>query len=279
MASFIYGTEINLAIENLISNADRYLWFISPYVKLHERIKHELNRKKENYDLEITVLFGKNDDNVTKSMKAEDIDFFKGFPNIRICYEKNLHAKFYASEDFSLMTSMNLHEYSQNTNIETGILLQPTNAIKKLTNFALNSSDAGDSALQYFEEVIKGSKVLFKRSPIIQTGTFGLTKKFAGSKTEVDELDSFYKGRLTNDGAAPRRVSYHNENKQPIKHETTSGFCIRTGKPIPFNPQRPMSKEAFDSWNKFKNPDYPEKYCHKTGQPSNGKTSMNRPCL
>ena len=41
-------------------------------------------------------------------------------PNIEIAHRKNLHAKFYANEDGSIMTSMNLYAYSQDVNIETG---------------------------------------------------------------------------------------------------------------------------------------------------------------
>lgn len=29
----------------------------------------------------------------------------------------------------------------------------------------------------------------------------------------------------------------------------------------------------------FKNPDFPEKYCHFSGEESNGETSVNRPIL
>lgn len=57
------------------------------------------------------------------------------------------------------------------------------------------------------------------------------------------------------------------------------GYCIRTGKPIPFNLNKPMSKEAYDSWCRYKNPDYKEKYCHQTGKESFGKTSMKNPVL
>lgn len=57
------------------------------------------------------------------------------------------------------------------------------------------------------------------------------------------------------------------------------GYCIRTGEPIPFNPERPFSYAAYKSWASFGNEDYPERYCHKTGQPSLGRTSMRQPIL
>ncbi|WP_230383655.1 hypothetical protein [Pedobacter endophyticus] len=58
-----------------------------------------------------------------------------------------------------------------------------------------------------------------------------------------------------------------------------SGFCIRTGIQIPFNVEKPMSYDAFKSWNKFGDPEYAEKYCHFSGETSHGETSASRPIL
>lgn len=63
---------------------------------------------------------------------------------------------------------------------------------------------------------------------------------------------------------------------EPASHQ---GYCIRTGEPIPFNPERPFSYSAYKSWASFGNDDYPERYCHKTGEPSLGRTSMRHPIL
>lgn len=58
-----------------------------------------------------------------------------------------------------------------------------------------------------------------------------------------------------------------------------NGFCIRTGQPIPFDIEKPLSYEAFKKWDEFGDIDYPEKYCHFSGEPSNGETSMRQPIL
>ncbi|WP_052461068.1 UvrD-helicase domain-containing protein [Psychroserpens mesophilus] len=70
-----------------------------------------------------------------------------------------------------------------------------------------------------------------------------------------------------------------NKIKTKSKSEKIIGYCIRTGEEIPFNPDRPMSYNAYRTWALFENPDYPESYCHKTGKPSNGKTSLSHPIL
>jgi hypothetical protein len=60
---------------------------------------------------------------------------------------------------------------------------------------------------------------------------------------------------------------------------TGNGYCIRTGVEIPFNIERPLCYNAYKSWSKFEDGDYPEKYCHFSGEPSHGKTCFNKPIL
>jgi len=57
------------------------------------------------------------------------------------------------------------------------------------------------------------------------------------------------------------------------------GYCIRTGAEIPFNVEKPMTYDAFKSWNKYGDAEYPEKFCHFSGEPSNGETTVSRPIL
>jgi phosphatidylserine/phosphatidylglycerophosphate/cardiolipin synthase-like enzyme len=60
---------------------------------------------------------------------------------------------------------------------------------------------------------------------------------------------------------------------------SSSGFCIRTSVEIPFNIKKPMSDGAFKTWEKYGDKDYPEKFCHFSGEPSNGETSYSKPIL
>jgi phosphatidylserine/phosphatidylglycerophosphate/cardiolipin synthase-like enzyme len=70
------------------------------------------------------------------------------------------------------------------------------------------------------------------------------------------------------------------KNTEPrLTNNLLGGYCIRTGVSIPFNVEKPMSYEAFKSWSKYGDPEYAEKYCHFSGEPSNGETSVSRPIL
>src|SRR5579863_6687699 len=107
MAEFKSGSALNVQLEEIIKKAEEYLLLISPYIKLHSRIKSELKQKiTDTPKLEVFIVFGKAEEGGNK-LSYEDAAFFKEFANIEIRYEKNLHAKYYANEQGGLITSMN----------------------------------------------------------------------------------------------------------------------------------------------------------------------------
>jgi phosphatidylserine/phosphatidylglycerophosphate/cardiolipin synthase-like enzyme len=63
------------------------------------------------------------------------------------------------------------------------------------------------------------------------------------------------------------------------KRKKRMGYCIRTGVKIPFDPSRPFGYEAYKVWAQYSDKRYPEKFCHFSGEPSDGKTSMEDPIL
>jgi phosphatidylserine/phosphatidylglycerophosphate/cardiolipin synthase-like enzyme len=69
------------------------------------------------------------------------------------------------------------------------------------------------------------------------------------------------------------------KNKPEKPTDKPMGYCIRTGSQIPFNVEKPMSYEANKLWSKYGDADYPEKYCHFSGEESHGETSVNKPIL
>jgi phosphatidylserine/phosphatidylglycerophosphate/cardiolipin synthase-like enzyme len=63
--------------------------------------------------------------------------------------------------------------------------------------------------------------------------------------------------------------------QQAVRVGSQSGVCIRCGDKIPYNPDHPFCATDYQSWAKWKNQDYKEKYCHHCGKPT--KTSFERP--
>ena len=80
------------------------------------------------------------------------------------------------------------------------------------------------------------------------------------------------------DQYAPAKSTAKNAPSQKKKQQKT-GYCIRTGEKIPFNIKSPFNKKSLASWNRYKNPDFKEKFCHFSGEKSNGQTTFSKPIL
>ncbi|NCQ12303.1 MAG: hypothetical protein GW809_09230 [Bacteroidetes bacterium] len=198
MAKFLTGNELNSELEKLFERADEQIILISPYIKLHDRYASTLRTKKDNPKIEIIIVFGKNEEDLSRSMKQEDFNFFKEFPNIEIRYEKRLHAKYYSNESSAILTSMNLYNFSQDNNIEAGVMTKATLLGNLASNLMTNvtGEDSFDrTAWTYFSRVIEQSDLLFKKVPEYESTMLGLSKKYVSSKTEVDKLTDFFANR------------------------------------------------------------------------------------
>ncbi len=271
MAKFLKGNELNAELEKIFESARGVIILISPYIKLHERYKSSLLTHLDYPDLKIIVMFGKNEDDMSKSMKQEDFDFFKQFPNIEILHERRLHAKYYANENKAILTSMNLYGFSQNNNIEVGVLME-----KKSISFPGNNN-LDDESWQYFETVLQQAELLFDKQPVFEKKNILSANKYVKSEIVVDKLSDFFNNKAYS--KVFKKSASTKEEMPIIVVQTGPGYCIRTGKEIPFNIEKPMDYEAFKMWNKYKNPDFPEKFCHFSGEESNGETSVKKPIL
>ena len=188
MAKFLTRNKVNSKLEDILENADLHLYLVSPFIKFHDRIKEILLTKKKNPELEITLVYGKNENKKHRSFGEEDFKFLYDFPNVIIKYERRLHAKYYANESGALLSSMNLYEYSQNNNIEFGIYSPRKNFANPIFG---NTID--EDAYKYFEEIILNSELMFKKKPIYKS-FLGISKKYLHSEIEVDNLSNTFKG-------------------------------------------------------------------------------------
>lgn len=267
MADFLYDSNLNSAVQDIIESARETLILITPYIKLHDRLISVLGDRKEDDGLHITVVFGKNEEDITKSLGKEDFEFFKDFPNIDICYQRRLHAKYYANEHTGVLTSMNLYSFSQNNNIEFGVL-------SRKGRFTKNQLDI--DSWNYFMRVIEQADPFFRKVPEYKDSFWG--SKYKSSLVEIDKLSPLY--GLSSMETKKRTERKPQKPKQEFKsNDSHQGYCIRTGESIPFNPKRPFSDKAYASWAKYGDENYKEKYCHFSGEPSKGETSYARPIL
>ncbi len=68
-------------------------------------------------------------------------------------------------------------------------------------------------------------------------------------------------------------------HESDIKTIISSGYCIRCSTRIRFDFNKPFCGYCQESWSIWLNEDYPEVYCHFSGEQSFGKTSKAHPVL
>ncbi len=192
MPLFLEGTALNLAVEDIFIDAQTELIIISPFIKLHHRLRDHLKDKLNDHKLKIILLVGKNEKDLTKSLPQEEIEFFKEFPNIEIRYEERLHAKYYSNENRAILTSLNLLDYSVDHNIEAGILMETS-----LLEFVSRKDSIDNQAYGYFRGVIEKSKLLFKREPEYGKGMLGIGRKYEGSIITENKIEDLIKEKKT----------------------------------------------------------------------------------
>lgn len=293
MSQFLTGKDLDDKLTDIIWNARKELIILSPFIHLDDYCKEIFKKIKNNPDLEVVVVFGKNESKAHKSLKSTDLDFFKQFHNVVIVYCANLHAKFYANESEALLTSLNLLDKSMTGNIEYGI---------SFNNSTLNLDKLYKETYKYTNEVIKTNICVFVKRPVYKKANLGFSKKFVESVVVYDVTDKLYNNqffkykhyddfenefiqngeKITREEFSSKQQEdkiFNREKHIKINNQPKEGYCIRTGVKIPYNPNKPMCYEAFLIWAEYENYSFPENYCHKTGKQSNGKTSMAKPEL
>ena len=177
-----------------------------------------------------------------QELKPDEMKFLESLRFVILKYKDELHAKCYLNDEKMIITSLNLYDFSMANNKEMGVLIEKSNP--------------NDQEL--FEEAFKEVDYLNQTSERFAYRTQNTPL------TTVNKFDS---------------KDNNKEKSNNKKSDKPTGYCIRTGVEIPFNIEKPMSYEAFKVWSQFGDPDYPEKFCHFSGEPSNGETSVSKPIL
>lgn len=292
MGNFLTGKNLENKLTDIIWNAKDYIVIVSPFIKLDDHVKNIFEKIKATHEVCIYLVFGKNEGYKQQSFNKSDYEYFKEFKNIAILYNKDLHAKHYCNEKEGLITSLNLYDYSMINNIEYGVHFSKTilNPTEKLFEETEKFTD---------ELIFKTSEVVFLKKPQYKKKMLGLTKSYQNSTVLFDISENFFRsnnyeikylddfdyenlsdiGKVFNKKPERAETNDANNNSSIIEDHPKTGYCIRTGEEIPFNPEKPYSYYAFKTWNQFGNPDYKENFCHKSGKESYGKTSMRTPIL
>lgn len=177
-----------------------------------------------------------------QELKPDEMTFLQGLRFVVLKFKEDLHAKCYVNDQHMVITSLNLYEFSMANNREMGVFI--------------DKNDPAD--VQLFEDAMKEVDFISETS-----------QRFELSAAKPSPAKS----------AEPVRTASATPPKKATGGGKAIGFCIRTGVEIPFNIEKPLSYDAYKQWSKYNDPDYAEKYCHFSGEPSNGETSVSKPIL
>jgi hypothetical protein len=151
MATFLNTQAISNELMRLIKDAKEKIILISYSFKVNQQIQERLKTKSKIGTLsEIVIVYGKTE------LKQTELEWIKEIQDLKIIEKLNLHAKCYLSEDRAIICSMNLYDYSQQTNIEMGILITKKDdetayeaLIDEINNIKINGTR------KYLEDLIK----------------------------------------------------------------------------------------------------------------------------
>jgi hypothetical protein len=118
MAKFLDTQAISHELMILIKEAKEKIILVSPYLKVNSQIQERLKTRSKIGTLsEIVIVYGKSE------LKKTELDWIKEIEDLKVYEKNNLHAKCYINEEKAIICSMNLYDYSQQNNIEMGILI------------------------------------------------------------------------------------------------------------------------------------------------------------
>jgi phosphatidylserine/phosphatidylglycerophosphate/cardiolipin synthase-like enzyme len=117
MVQFLNTAAAYSEIENIISQADKKLVLVSPYIRMSQILFEKLFHASENRGINMTIVCR------GKDLKPEEYSNLRKISRLEILDLPNLHAKCFYNEKSMVITSLNLYDYARTNNREMGILI------------------------------------------------------------------------------------------------------------------------------------------------------------
>jgi len=119
--------EISSKIMTLINDAEKELFIVSPFISIEKwgKMKNCLTRAR---DRNIKIWF------YVRKNTNQDLRFLYEI-GINPIFIENLHAKLYVNEEYGIVTSQNLYEYSDSYSIDIGHQTENTKERAELIDF------------------------------------------------------------------------------------------------------------------------------------------------
>ncbi len=247
MAKFLDTQAISNELMKLIKDAKEKIVLISYSFKVNPQIQERLKTKSKMSTLsEIVIVYGKTE------LKPAELLWIKEIQDLKIYEKSNLHAKCYLNEDRAIICSMNLYDYSQQNNIEMGILITKEEdkvaydeLIDEINNIKVNGIRKSIDDLQNKAKVPKEmqpevfSEANTKSSEIVnikyedlsfeQKLNFQLLKHWRLAKSKEEKIPAFH---ILTDQEITKLVSQKKLEKSDIYNILPKKNAIRYGEQI-----------------------------------------------
>jgi hypothetical protein len=116
MAKFLNTQGLSEWIPRIIDETERELVIITPYMQLSDAIYNCLIKANKR-GVETTLVYREN------KLSEKDKSKLVAIDNLNLFHHPNVHSKCYYNENYLLIASMNLYEFSEKNNREMGVLL------------------------------------------------------------------------------------------------------------------------------------------------------------
>lgn len=132
MAEFVNTRATSEALYKIIREAQKDIIVIVPYINIPDLIFYELSQAVER-DVQVTFVYRETD--------SKQIEKLCSLKNLNLLQHNDVHAKCYFNEKEMLITSMNLHRYSESNNREMGILLNKDKDTQPYSEAAMEANE------------------------------------------------------------------------------------------------------------------------------------------
>ncbi len=236
MPEFLTTLATTARIESIISKAKKHIILVSPYLRwsplLFERLQ-EADRR----NIPIVFIYGKND------LHPEQRTLLSKIKNLSLFFSRNLHAKCYFNEQELIISSLNLHEYSERNNREMSVVFQAHEGV--------------------FGEAATEVQLIMEAADLESGRPIALTRKSAAPQKSSNSGNA-HPRRNRNDGYCIRcRQPIPSDRAQPhcdpcesiwaaySNFEYEECFCHACGRSWSTCRARPLCRECFYESNSF----------------------------
>lgn len=243
MAKFLTTRGTIAEIENIINNAQKSIVLISPYVKIPLNLfQNIVSADKKGIH---TIIICRE-----KDLQSDVLEQFKQLKNVKVNFLDNIHAKCYFNEQSMVISSLNLYDFSEQSNVEIGVLLT-----------------IQDDKLAFTEGLQEAKRIfdVIKQQSLTHTN---------GTNSNISIRNKVPAKEAKEDIGSAILRTFSNILSDAIGLK--EGYCIGCQTRIEYGDKKPFCSECYKEWAKQKW--QKAKYCHACGQLET--TSINRPlCL